>query len=287
MSYPWLAQAAHNKAAISEGLKIVRKVIARDAVKTPLSTADLYKLVVREAPPPTFVNTIPSEDDSTPAVKYGKSGRRRIPAPAPPHPRHPVRSMSFLKRTLLPIIVGERSVKHVRETRLVLQSKVDPKARSARGAKQQQQAAANTSAKQPVETMIWLWQASKPGPRVEKPAPPPRPNVYDFSHMKASKRKAHRLRIEVAEKRSELRARRDNIKAEAQRKAEREVRDAKRATGRLLHQAQEKEALARKAERRKRWEKSNPILAKALAKQQAEAAQRLAPVPPPSKKLHA
>ncbi|KAJ7253664.1 hypothetical protein B0H12DRAFT_1233547 [Mycena haematopus] len=286
MSYPWLAQAAHNKVAIGEGLKIVRKVIARDAVKTPLSTADLYKRVLREAPPPTFSSTITSEDDeSVPATKYGKSGRRRIPAPAPPHPRHPVRSMSFLKRTLLPIIAGERCVKHVRETRLVTQSKVDSKARSARGGAKQQ-AAANTSA-ETVETLIWLWQASKPPPRVEKPAPPAPPYVYDFSHMKASKRKARRQRLELAEKRAELQARRDSLKVEAQRKAKREIQVVKRAEGRLRHQAEEEAALARKAERRKRWEASNPTLAKALAKQQVEAAQRLAPIMPPSKKLRA
>jgi len=285
MSYPWLAQAAHNKAAISEGLKIVRKVIARDAAKTGLSTADLYRLAVREAPPPTFVLTVPStDDDAAPEIKYGKSGRRRVPAPAPPHPRHPVRSLSFLKHTLLPIIQGERCVKHIREKRLVVQSKADLKAaaRPARVAKPQQ-AGANTSA-QPVETTVWLWQAMKPPPRVVKPAPPPPPNVYDFSHMKASKRKAHRLRLELAEKRAELRARREKIKTDAQRKVELEVRAVKRAEGRVRHEAEEKAALARKAERRKRWEASNPILAKALAKKQVEAAQRLAPTKPMSKK---
>ncbi|KAJ6469521.1 hypothetical protein C8R45DRAFT_433471 [Mycena sanguinolenta] len=285
MSYPWLAQAAHNRAAIREGLKIVRKVVARDAVKTPLSTSDLYKLVLREAPPPTFASAIPEDDDSVHAIKYGKSGRRRIPAPAPPHPRHPVRSLSFLKRTLLPIMVGERCVRHVREKRLVMQSKADLKARSVRaGAKQQ--TGSNASA-QPVEALIWLWQASKPPPRVETPAPPPSPDLYDFSHMKASKRKVRRQRLELAEKRAELCARRDALKTEAQREAGREILAAKRLEGRLRHQTEEKAALARKAERRKRWEASNPILAKALAKQQAEATQRLAPVNPPSKKLRA
>jgi len=284
MSYPWLAQATHNKAAISEGLKIVRKVIARDAAKTPLSTADLYKLAIREAPPPTFVLTIPAEDhDSTPEIKYGRSGRRRITPPAPPHPRHPVRSISFLKHTLLPIIEGERCVKHVREKRLVVQSKAEMKAqaRPARGAKQP---AAGNAPAQPVETMVWLWQAMKPPPRVAnaKPAPPPRPNVYDCSHMKQSKRKAHKLRLELAEKRAELRARREKLKTEARRKAELEIQTVKRAEGRVRHEAEEKAALARKAERRKRWEASNPILAKALAKKQAEAAQRLASL---SKKL--
>ncbi|KAF7334250.1 hypothetical protein MSAN_02386400 [Mycena sanguinolenta] len=285
MSYPWLAQAAHNKVAIREGLKIVRKVVARDAVKTPLSTADLYKLVLREAPPPTFASTIPEDDDSVHAIKYGKSGRRRIPATAPPHPRHPVRSMSFLKRTILPIMVGERCIRHVREKRLVMQSKADLKGRSVRGGAKQQ--AASSASTQPVEALIWLWQASKPPPRVEKPAPPPSPDVYDFSHMKASKRKVRRQRLELAEKRADLRARRETLKVETRRKAEREVLAAKRLEGRLRHQAEEKAALARKAERRKRWEASNPILAKALAKQQAEAAQRLAPVISPSKKLRA
>ncbi|KAK7046866.1 hypothetical protein R3P38DRAFT_2607960 [Favolaschia claudopus] len=276
MSYPWLAQAAHNKAAVREGLKIVRKVIARDAVKTPLSTATIYKLAVREPPPPTFALTIPESDETT-QVEYLKSGRRRTPAPNPPHPRHPVRSLSFLKHSLLPIIAGERRVQHVRETRLVVhQSKAEQKAAAARGNKQPTPSTKKSA--EPVQTMVWLWQATKPPSRVVKPTESVRTNVYDYSHMKASKRKAHKARLELAEKRAELEARRKLRKLQTRREADRKVNAEKREEAKLRHQEEERAGLLRKAERRKRWETSNPILAKALAKKKAEDAQRLAQV---------
>ncbi|KAJ7931187.1 hypothetical protein B0H13DRAFT_1959375 [Mycena leptocephala] len=282
MSYPWLAQAAHHKAAVSEGLRIVRKVIARDAVKTGLSTTDLYKLALKEPPPPTFALTIPSEEeDSVPELKYGKTGRSRIAPPSPPHPRHPVRSISFLKHHLLPIIEGERCVRHVREKRLVVQSKKD-KPRPARG--QTQQGATHTPVT-PVETTVWLWQATRPPLRVVKPTPPRPPTVYDCSHMKASKRKAHRERLELAEKRAVLRSRREQLRKDLRRKAERENDASKRVEARLRHEAAEKAGLAEKERRRIRWEEKNAILVKKLAMKQAKAKQKL-DAARPSTELH-
>ncbi|KAJ6572006.1 hypothetical protein B0H19DRAFT_1132173 [Mycena capillaripes] len=288
MSYPWLAQTAHNKAAVSEGLKIVRKVIARDAVKTGLSTTDLYKLAIREPPPPTFALTILSQDDDfAPEIKYGKTGRRRIPPPAPPHPRHPVRSLSFLKHHILPIIEGERYVRHVREKRLVVQSKTDMKSRHVRG--QKQQAAMDTPAT-PLEATVWVWQASKPPLHVQKHTPAPPPVLYDCSHMKASKRKAHKERLELAAKRAVLRARREKLRAEARRKAEMPILAEKRAESRARHEAAEKAGWAEKERRKKLWMEQNPGLAKTLTKQQAGADQKLGAkrgASAPSKKLRA
>ncbi|KAJ7154710.1 hypothetical protein C8R46DRAFT_1118170, partial [Mycena filopes] len=264
MSFPWLVQASHNKAAISEGLKIVRKVIARDAKKTGLSTTEIYKRALREPPHPSYSLAIApreeSEEDVVPEIKYGRAGRRRIPPPTAPHPRHPVRSISFLKHNILPIIQGERRVRHIRETRLVT---VDKGRSGPRGSKQQQQQPAAPA--KPTEAMVWLWQAMNPAKRVKEKVIPPRPPiVYDFSHMKASKRKAHRARTELAEKRAELEEKRRKLKADVRHKIELEVRAQRRTVGRARHEAEEAAALAAKAERRKRWEKQNPILAKSL-----------------------
>ncbi|KAJ7512556.1 hypothetical protein B0H11DRAFT_2214342 [Mycena galericulata] len=297
---PWAAYAAHNTAAVREGLRIVRKVIARDAAKTPLSTTEIYKLALKEPPPPTFSATIP-DDSTVPEHKYARSGRRRIPAPEPPHPRHPVRSISFLKHRLLPVIEGEQCVRHVREKRMVFQPIPEMKPRPARGGGGKQQAAPPPATPlAPVETTVWLWRASRPPVRVPPPPPPPPPNVYDFSHMKPSKRKAHRARQELAAKHAVLRERRETLRAEARKKVELEQRAVKRAEGRVLHEATEKAALAEKERKRKEWAEKNPQLARALAKKRAEAEQKLAPVvrakpaPPskpkpqaPSKKLRA
>ncbi|KAJ6491376.1 hypothetical protein C8R47DRAFT_448171 [Mycena vitilis] len=271
MSYPWLAQTVYNKAAVSEGLRIVRKVIARDAAKTGLTTKDLYKLALREPPLPSFGSKIPVEqEDFVPEVKYGRrTGRKRIPPPEPSHPRHPVRSISFLKQHILPIIQGERTVRHVREQRVAVHSQTDMKPRAVRGANQ---AAA-------MEATVWKWQASKPPPTLVKIAPAPRPVVYDCSHMKRSKRKAHKERLELAAKREVLQARREALKKEARRKAEAPILAAKRLESKARHEAAEKAGWAEKERRRKRWEEQNPLLARQLAKQQrAEAEQKAKPL---------
>ncbi|KAJ7098354.1 hypothetical protein C8R44DRAFT_888977 [Mycena epipterygia] len=280
MSFPW-APVAHNGAAVREGLKIVRKVIARDA-KTGLTSAEVYRLAIKEPPPPSYAAEIKSSEDvSPPEIKYGKAGRRRIPGPTPPHPRHPIRSLSFLKHVILPMMKGEMSVQKFREKRLVVQTKA--KSQPARGSKQQQQqqqqqVTTDTSAV-PVETIVYLWRARKPPPRVEKPAPPRPPNVYDYSHMKASKRKAHKARIELAAKREMLSTKSKNLRTEAREKRERELRAVRLAKGRALHEVAEREGLARKALRRAEWEKRNPI----------PVDPKLAPSKPVarSKKLHA
>ncbi|KAJ7723418.1 hypothetical protein B0H16DRAFT_1895848 [Mycena metata] len=275
MSFPWLAQASHNKAALSEGLKIVRKVIARDAKKIGLSTTELYKLSIREPPPPTYSRSIAAreehDEDTVPEVKYGKAGRRRAAPPVPPHPRHPVRSISFLKHSILPIIEGEQYVRHIRETRLVTRA-ADKSRPAPRGSKQQPASAARGS---PVETMVWLWRSATPPKRVEKPPVPRPPIVYDCSHMKASKRKAHRTRDELAAKRAELQERRDKLKAEARHKVEVERRTIRRTEGRARHQAEERAALSVKEERRKQWEQKNPLLAKAFAAEREAEEQKL------------
>ncbi|KAJ7033184.1 hypothetical protein C8F04DRAFT_1396219 [Mycena alexandri] len=275
MSFPWLAQAGHNKAALSEGLKIVRKVIARDAKKIGLSTTELYKLSIREPPPPSYSRSIASreehDDDTVPESKYGKAGRRRTPPPTPPHPRHPIRSISFLKHSILPIIKGEQCVRHIRETRLV--TRVDKSRPAPRGSKQQQPVSAARGV--PIETMVWLWRSANPPKRVEKPPVPRPPIVYDFSHMKASKRKAHRARDELAAKRAELQERREKLKADARHKVELERRAIRRTEGRARHQEEERAALLVKEERRKRWEQKNPLLAKAFADEREAEEQKL------------
>ncbi|KAJ7138438.1 hypothetical protein C8R43DRAFT_1019081 [Mycena crocata] len=287
MSLPWtttVAQAARNKAAVSEGLRIVRKVIARDAVGKGLSTAELYKRSIREPPPPSYARTLEENPLHIPNElvlgKYLKSGRRRLPPSLPPHPRHPIRSVSFLKHRLLPMIAGERLVQHVSEKRIMHQPTLDAKSRS-RASKQE--ATSSTSAA-PVETTVWLWQAARPPVPAVNPAvksrPPRPPIVYDFSHMKPSKRKAHRARQELAEKYALLRSRREAIKAEARKKEEIELRAARKAQNKIIHDAAEKIGLAEKERRRKVYEEKMAKAARKLQKK-LEKEQSKKPISPP------
>ncbi|KAJ7484489.1 hypothetical protein FB451DRAFT_1393036 [Mycena latifolia] len=285
-----MAPVAQNKVALREGLKIVRKVIARDG-KTGLTTAEIFRLAIREPPPPTYGEAIQTvretysiTDDAAPEATYGRAGRRRIPPPSPPNPRHPVRSISFLKHRILPIILGERYVQRFREKRLIEQSVEEVK--PARGTKQPQPQQVQVM-KPPIETVVYMWRATRPPARdVEKAVSAPQPAAfkagdYDCSHMKASKRKARRLRDELAAKRAELDARRKALRTEARRKVEREVLTKKRAEGRALHEEAERAGLEAKERRRKEWEAKNPKLAREAARLREEFLKRLGRDTPP------
>ncbi|KAJ7636990.1 hypothetical protein FB45DRAFT_907955 [Roridomyces roridus] len=258
---PWAARVAHDNAALQQGIRLVRKVIARDATKMGLTTTQIYKLALREPPPPSFALTIPAEsEESSKGTRYARTGRKRIPPPEPPHPRHPVRSISFLKHHILPRIQGERYVQHVRETRTIVQSPAK------RGAPKPSKSATSDN-----EKTVWLWRAARPPAQRESTPAPPRPIVYDFSHMKPSKRKAHVARLELAEDRKKLEDRRAQVKAKARREAQVDVLKKQRESARARHEAAEKAALAEKARKRKEWEEKNPQLARMLAKQRADA----------------
>ncbi|KAJ7089323.1 hypothetical protein B0H15DRAFT_283013 [Mycena belliarum] len=283
MLYPWMAPAAQNSVALREGLKIVRKVIARDA-KTGLSTAQIFRLAVRESPPPTYGLALESvrekyadvmPDPAVAVTQYGRAGRRRVPPPGPPNPRHPVRSISFLKHRILPIILGERYVQRTREKRVVDQTPAE-EARAVRGKRQEQQS--TTPAKPPPELTVYLWKATRPPahePPVKVEPVTYKGDDYDFSHMKPAKRKARRARIELSFKRMELDTRRKAKRTEVRRKIEREERERLRAAGRALHEAAERAGLEAKAARRKAWEAANPKLAREAARVRAEEQKRL------------
>lgn len=49
-----LARHAHHQTALREGLKIVRKIVAENSPSPGFTTAELFKLAVKEHPPPDF-----------------------------------------------------------------------------------------------------------------------------------------------------------------------------------------------------------------------------------------
>jgi hypothetical protein len=105
-----LAKAA-TATRVEAGLFIVRKVLSENA--SGLTTQELYRLALKEKPASAFrppVNPAPRHVD--PKVK--------VP-PTPPHLEHPVQSMSFLKRTLLPTLEQKREFRKARITRTIEQ----------------------------------------------------------------------------------------------------------------------------------------------------------------------
>jgi hypothetical protein len=82
--------SAHNQTALKEGLKIVRKVVASNPYPAGFTTAELFKLVAKETPPADFkALKLPTRPAS-----YARSGNKRTPAPSPPCPSHPIKSMT-------------------------------------------------------------------------------------------------------------------------------------------------------------------------------------------------
>ncbi|KAJ7255239.1 hypothetical protein C8J57DRAFT_1345834 [Mycena rebaudengoi] len=256
MSVSMLARVAHEKAALREGLRIVRTVIARDAKGSGpgLTTSELYKRALKEPPLPTFSETLPAEDEdaSSEATKYGRTGRKRIPPPVPPHPRHPISSLSFLKHRILPHIEGEHSAARVRETRVTFHA-VAPQANQRPG-KRPSKAKEPEVRMVPIEKKVMLWRAQRAVPPRAKPPPPPLPNVYDCSHMKASKRKAHKARDELVVKRALLVAKREKLQAASQIEVQRERQKVLRAAARARHEAEVAAALVERERKRKVWE---------------------------------
>lgn len=105
------------------GLEIVRKLVSTNP--EGLTTKEIFALALKEKPPVSFkYEALPLAP-----VKYGASGHLRQPAPLPPHPEHPIRSVrcvlypnnrassmfmksnSYLKQAILPVLEGKNEVK--------------------------------------------------------------------------------------------------------------------------------------------------------------------------------
>ncbi|KAJ3820318.1 hypothetical protein F5880DRAFT_977795 [Lentinula raphanica] len=102
---------------ISQSLSIIRKLLATEQFKQAgLTTAEMYRLALKEAPPPNFEKYVHEHRDTE--IRYTKSGQRKTPPPSPPHMDHPIRSMRFLKSQILPILEGLKEIRMTTGTRL-------------------------------------------------------------------------------------------------------------------------------------------------------------------------
>lgn len=84
---------AQNRTALREGLKIVRRIVATNPSPAGLTTAELYKLALKEDVPTDFKALPLPHAPSIPLNSRGKNLRK--PFPVAPHPEHPIKSMSY------------------------------------------------------------------------------------------------------------------------------------------------------------------------------------------------
>jgi len=110
----------------------------------PLSTRELFEKAVKVPRPPG-----PSREPLTPSAQDLKKA-----TPAPPYPNHPVRSLSFLKRTILEDLVRTQDVKKVHIKRVLTSAEVEH--RMSTMTKAQLKKTSVESLSQPVST--WMWQ---------------------------------------------------------------------------------------------------------------------------------
>ncbi|KAF7291872.1 hypothetical protein MIND_01212500 [Mycena indigotica] len=255
MALPWGAQAAHHKASITEGLRIVRKIVSQDATKAALTTKDIFKLATKEKPSEEFVLSVGSGKNAPwLAGNLPRPPGRSLP-PGPPRPQHPIRSLSFLKHHILPIIQSDKAIRHVRETRgsYLTQGRTT----SALTEKKSQSAAERK--------LIWLWRASRP-PKVVYPRRERSAYVYDYSHMKPAKQRAHRGYHAFIAKRNALRERTAAREKAEKWEKEAPMRAEMKKESRARHLAEVAAGKVKRAERKRRWEAQNPVLAQAVAR---------------------
>jgi len=130
------------KQASSEARNIVLGVIKSH--NEPISTRDIFKLAVK-VPAPPGANAEPL----TPWAKYLKNSK-----PAPPYPDHPVRSLSYLKRTVLENLVRTRDIKKVHIKRVLSPAEIEQ--RKATMYKSHAKKSSVAAVSHPVST--WMWQ---------------------------------------------------------------------------------------------------------------------------------
>ncbi|KAI3608717.1 hypothetical protein WG66_003872 [Moniliophthora roreri] len=98
-------------AAVREGLRMVRGIMASDTSKDGLTTSQIYQIAVKKRPSPQFKSLLKQSKDSVVGVNvYGKSGNLKMSPPPPLNPLHPLKSMTFLKREVLPVLEGNKEI---------------------------------------------------------------------------------------------------------------------------------------------------------------------------------
>ncbi|THH19639.1 hypothetical protein EW146_g1571 [Bondarzewia mesenterica] len=135
---------------------IVRQVLRSSP--TPLSTKDIFKQALQLK----LENPVIQTD---PYILRARKLSEAQGTPQPPQPQHPIRSLSYLKRTVLPDLVKLRDIEKVHSERLMTDEEIDHRLASMTKA----QRAAARSMSTTVHSWLWQEKAVKgPLPKVEE-----------------------------------------------------------------------------------------------------------------------
>ncbi|KAF8480412.1 hypothetical protein DFH94DRAFT_742660 [Russula ochroleuca] len=129
------------KRATKEARNIVLDIIKSQ--NTPISTRDVFKKAVSVPASPA------KGEPLSPSAQ-----RLRNLEPAPPHPDHPVRSLTYLKRTVLEDLARTGDIKKVHIKRELSPEEIEQRKATMSKAQAKKKSVANLS--DPVST--WMWQ---------------------------------------------------------------------------------------------------------------------------------
>lgn len=164
--------------ATAEALRIVRNVIYSNP--KPLTAHEVYKLALKEPSTVTGKNPIKHERSTGEKVEHD--------GPLPPNIDHPVRSMSYLKKSILPTLATKKEIEKVHAISTLTPEEVEQRLKNF--SKAQRRTANIQTSKD-----VWVWR-----PKAPQPTPKPKPAVEvfgkevgvgeDWGHLNRRRRRA-------------------------------------------------------------------------------------------------
>ncbi|ETW76006.1 hypothetical protein HETIRDRAFT_422615 [Heterobasidion irregulare TC 32-1] len=173
--YPWTRHSTR------VALDVVRNVLRSNS--KPMATQDIYNQAIQQK--------VADAESTTGILKD-----MRIPQP--PHPEHPIRSMRFLKRTILPDLVKLKEVEKIHTLRELSSEEVEQ--RLASMTKAQRAHATSNSLTSTMDTWLWQIKAHKP---TEKEQEVEKKEVYgkevgvgeDWDHLNRRRQRAREGKV--------------------------------------------------------------------------------------------
>ncbi|KAG1859111.1 hypothetical protein C8R48DRAFT_714579 [Suillus tomentosus] len=131
---------------------------------TPLSTKDIYNLALKQKAI-QLVSDASAPQHNMPKKEHPTvvRGMTRQPSTRPPHLEHPVQSLQYSKRVVLPELVSSKKVEKFCAKRTLLQAEIDHRLLTVTKAARKEQAVLIAAPRN-----TWLW-------RIATPPPPPKP----------------------------------------------------------------------------------------------------------------
>ncbi|KAF5364782.1 hypothetical protein D9758_009346 [Tetrapyrgos nigripes] len=167
----WSRVGPQNTTAIREGLRMARKVFANEHLSaTGLTTSELYQLMLKEKPVEEFRPYDVKKNVLGAHWKLSAPGSKKTVPPLPPHPEHPIRSMSFLKQQVLPIMEGNKEIRLATATRIPTIVVEDVREGQSKNKGKSKPAASVAAAEAPSPVLVRLWKPiTQPIPKMQDP----------------------------------------------------------------------------------------------------------------------